>query len=319
MYIQGSELLMFVLLSSISLYITYPLQTFLVVSWSLALIAEAQNIILDYRALLTIQESFTKKCFNLAKEHIQLAGGHSSSSLDEQSRLCLSDVSKTGQRLDWEKFFTQSEAVWDTACLRLWVPWNITMKRSLDSVDEDEQVRSVLKLLDVRPDSEIKENLRTKRVQRILWMRFFQGMVKLLLLVISFLTIITLLLAFNSLWTGPNPKDTNSLLLTILIVPMYTFVRTKLSTSSLTEKEQLLIDKSVDEGLNECFKNSVMEVSHCDWRWMQNLTERVDIGTQWRQATKHRCGVCMRWCLHASARVRHAQNVEIKFYDSHSM
>ena len=288
MYIEGSELLMFVMFSSVSLYITYPLPTFLVVSWSIALVAEAQNIIHDYRApLLTIQESFTKKCFNLAKEHIQLAGGHSSSSLDEHSRLCLSDVSKSGQRLDWEKFFNQSEAVWDMVCLRLWVPFDesFLMKRSLDSVDEDEQVRSILKLLDVRPDSEIEEILRTKRVQRILWMRLFQGMVKLLLLVILFLTIITLLLAFNSLWAGPNPKDTNSLLLTILIVPMYTFVRTKLSTSSLTEKEQLLIDKSVDEGLDECFKNSVVEVSRCDWRWVQNLTERLDIGTQWRQAT----------------------------------
>ena len=296
MYIQGSELLMFVLLSSISLYIAYPLQTFLVVSWSLALIAEAQNIIHDYRApLLTIQESYTNKCYNLAKEHIQLAGGHSSSSLDEHSRLCLSNVSKSGQRLDWEKFFNQSEAVWDMVCLRLWVPFDdtILMKRSRDSVDEDEQVRSILKLLDVRSDSEMEEILRTKRVQRILWMRFFQGMVKLLLLVILFLTIITLLLAFNSLWAGPNPKDTNSLLLTILIVPMYTFVRTKLSTSSLTEKEQLLIDKSVDEGLDECFKNSVVEVSNCDWSLVQNLTERVDIET----SKKHRRGVCVCVCV----------------------
>ena len=81
LYIQGCELLMFVLLSCISLYITYPIQTFLVVSWSLALIAEAQNIINDYRTpLLAIQEAFTKKCSSLAEKHIQLAIGEGSTS-----------------------------------------------------------------------------------------------------------------------------------------------------------------------------------------------------------------------------------------------
>ena len=262
LYIQGSELLMFVMLSSISLYITYPLPTFLVVSWSLALAAEAQNTIQDYRSpLLAVQEVFAGKCFGLANTHFDLK--RSRASID--NRPCLKKESASGQKVKWEKFLRHSEEAWDKVCLQLltfrcW-RFGIRMRAYKNETESEECVASVLNMLDVRSNRERNENETVKQLQKMLWMRFFKGMVKLVFLVVLFLAIIMLLLAFNSLWKDPNPKDTNSLLLTILVVPMYTFLRTKLSSSSLTDVEKHLIEKSLEKELNECFRNSIIYVS----------------------------------------------------------
>ena len=260
LYIQGCELLMFVLLSSISLYISFPLQTFLVVSWSLALVAEAQSILHDYRSpMLAMQEAFSEKCFTLAKNHIGLERSNKNSI---NSRPCLKKESASGQSVDWENFLRQSEKVWDNVCFQLLTFHDFDVRHhGFESLENTEHVRNVLNMLDVRHDWERSQNEIISKSQKILWMRFFKGMVKLLFLVVLFLSIIVLLLAFNSLWTGPNPKDTSSLLLTILVVPLYTFVRTKLTSTSLTDFEKQLVERGLDVGLDACFQNSLIKVS----------------------------------------------------------
>ena len=278
LYIQGSELLMFVLLSSISLYITYPLPTFLVVSWSLALIAEAQNMIQDYRSpLLSVQEVFADKCFGLAKMHFDLA-----SSGFSDNRPCLKKESASGQKVDWEKFLRHSEEAWDKVCLQLLTfrDWRFGVRTYPGQTDSEECVASILNMLDIRSNSERNQNETVTQLQKMLWMRFFKGTVKLVFLVVLFLSIIMLLLAFNSLWKDPSPKDTNSLLLTILVVPMYTFLRTKLSSSSLTDVEKHLIEKSLDKELNECFQNSIINVSENHLKTVCMSSAQICINTK---------------------------------------
>ena len=94
------------------------------------------------------------------------------------------------------------------------------------------------------------------RLKSVLWMRLFEGMVKFVVLVVTFLSVILLLLAFDSLWTGTNPNHTNALFLTILVVPVYTFVRTKLSSPSVAESDKLLIKTRLDLELTPCYKNA---------------------------------------------------------------
>ena len=258
LYIEGSELLMFLLFSSISLYITYPLPTFLVVSWSVALVAEAQNTIHNYRApLLFVQEKFMEKMESIARNHLKLDE-------EEPSRLCLQSVSESGQDVNWTKFFHLLEDAWDSVCLQLLSQReiNFTPLQSRTRRDEDEPYVALLfKLLDVRTDAEILKSSTRSKLQNLLWMRIFQGLVKLGFQVIVFLAIIMFLVAFNSLWKDPNPKDTNSLLLTILVVPLYTFVRTKLSPSSVSRDETILVEKLIDKELKDCFNNSTRSVS----------------------------------------------------------
>ena len=185
--------------------------------------------------------------------------------LDLKSRLSLQDVSESGQKVNWTQFFRKSEEVWDVVCIRLLTPLDYGMQvPSIENLDDTKFVRSVFNWLDVRSKSEVMDSSTAAKMQNMLWLRLFQGIIKLVFLVVLFLSIITLLLAYNSLWAGTIPYDTNSLLLTILIVPMYTFVRTKLTSSPLGECEKLLIKKSLDEGLDECFKAAKITVSNAD-------------------------------------------------------
>ena len=291
LYIQGSELLTFVLLSSISLYITYPIQTFLVVSWSIALVAEALKIFADYRApLLTIQEAFAKKCLSLMKEHFKLldyAGCkhtfcveyiHSLFGVlsfprdtfcrDRPAKFSATDLSQMlaveQERILHQKmanFFHHFKAVWEGVCLALLDP-----HEPFEELQLNEQryplgsgkptfLTFVLEWLRVRERITRCDEV-GERLKSVLWMRLFHGMVKFVVLVVTFLSVILLLLAFDSLWTGTNPNHTNALFLTILVVPMYTFVRTKLSSPSVTESDKLLIETRLDLELTQCYKNA---------------------------------------------------------------
>ena len=265
LYIEGSELLMFLLLSSISLYMTYPLPTFLVVSWLVALVAETQNILHDYRSpMLFIQEKFVEKVMSLAKNHIKLKKTPRADATDEfiltGPRLYLKNKPKNRPAVDWSLFFRLSQKAWDSVCLQLLSHQERNVFSPITK-DDGRCVRPVFWSLDVRTDAERNKNPTMLKLQKILWMRFFQRLAKLVFLVTLFLAIIVLLVAFNSLWKDPNPKDTSSLLLTILVVPLYTFVRTKVSPFSLSIDEKLLVEKSLDKELEKCFRSSIVNVS----------------------------------------------------------
>ena len=255
LYIQGSELLLFALLSAVSLYIMYPLQSFLIVTWALALVVETQDFVNQYKApLLLVQEKFTEKVEQIAKDYITIEGGEDGSV--ESVRLCLANTLDGRPNVNWKKFFRESESVWCKACLRL-----LTGIKKSESVqnklwDEVHYVRHVMKWLDVRQDPKIAT---LDRLQKILWMRLFNGLSKLFILLCLFFSVMLLLLAFNSLWK--DLKDTNLLLLPILIVPLYTFLRSKMSSSSLSDDDKLLVEKMLDADLGKCFNDSIVNVS----------------------------------------------------------
>ena len=261
-YIQGSELLMFIILSSVSLYITYPLQTFLILSWSLALIVETQNLLQDYRSpLLAVQKKFVNKVKTLSTGYVRLDKNEDNSI--KAFRLCLEKVSKDGDNIDWKIFFRKAEHIWNRVSLGLLTCINGS-EHTFDSgtsMVELYFVRGALSWLDLRKDKVRNKNPVLAKLQEVLWMRFFSLLCKLVLLVFLFLSLIMLLLAFNSLWKDPSPKDTNSLLLTIVVVPLYTFVRTKLKSSSLTDDQQLMFESMLEEELDACFNGLVSRVS----------------------------------------------------------
>ena len=262
-YIQGSELLMFIILSSVSLYITYPLQTFLIVSWSLALIVETQNLLQDYRSpLLAVQKKFVDKVKTLSTGYVRLDKDEHNSI--KAFRLCLEKVSKSGDQIDWNIFFHQAEHVWNRVSFGLLTCINGS-EHNFDSdttMVELYFLRRALSCLDLRKDGERDKQKVLALLQEVLWMRFFSLLCKLVLLVFLFLSLIMLLLAFNSLWKDPSPKDTNSLLLTIVVVPLYTFLRTKLkSSSSLTDDQKLMFESMLEEELEACFNGLVSRVS----------------------------------------------------------
>ena len=271
LFVFGKELVLFLTFSSVSLYITYPLETFLIVSWTLAFCSETQNVLQDYRSpLLAVQEKFVDKCMVLAEKHAGLEDTGRFPCVSTCS-IYLKTVSDEGQNVDWKKFFKLSEKAWNKACLQVLLStaddasvrdhistrfWLKLLARVRTSTQRGENL--VDKLVDVRAKTEDATEL---KLQIELWRRFLFGMMRLLFLLVIFLVIIILLVAFNSLLKSPNPKDTNSLLLTILIVPMYTFVRTKLSSSSLSSDESLLVEKVLDVELKKCFRNSLNHVS----------------------------------------------------------
>ena len=259
LYIQGSELLMFAILSSVSLYIAYPLQTLLIVSWSLALVVETQNFLHDYRSpLLAVQGKFIDKVKTLAADFVEIKTND-----DDSMHLCLGSTSSRGENVDWTKFFKLSQHVWTKTCLGLVTSdkGSFSGTEQHKGLDNVHYVRFVLQWLDVRPDDEVNKTSTKKKLQKNLWVRCLKGLIRLLILVLLFLSLVMILLAFNSLWKDPNPKDTNSLLLTILIVPMYTFVRTKLSGNSVTDDEKLLLEKVLDVELEKCLRDSIERVS----------------------------------------------------------
>ena len=251
-YTQGSELFMFILLTTVSLYISYPLQTFLVISWTLSFISEAQNLLHDYRSpLLAVQRKFVDKCMVLAKNHTELqdrAGEHGPTLT---CSVYLKDVSNEGEAMNWQLFIQRSQQAWNKACLQVLLMRNKAGASFRQLAIVQSGANPFDEVLDVRADTEDPTLL---KLQKVLWERFFYGIVRFLFLLLLFLSIVLLLLAFNSLWKDPNPRDTNSLLLTILIVPLYTFVRTKLDSSSLTSNEKLLLDKILDTELENCFR-----------------------------------------------------------------
>ena len=276
-YIQGSEVLTFTILSSVSLYITFPLQTFLIVSWSLALVVEIQNILHDYRSpLLVVQEKTMEIIKTLVGERITYAVGKKDKSI-LTSRLCLrAPAGEMEEEIDWKKFFEECELLQDQVCLRLLTGGGddeeFCEERDIQSFKElgdqdtkkhrsDDQtyIVSMVECLDVRQPT-YAADVRQK-LQKALWSRLSLQLTKLIFLVVLFLSIVLLLLAFNLLWKDPRPEDINSLLLTILIVPMYTFVRTRLGSSSVTDQEKMLIRKLLDDGLQKSFDNSKVVVS----------------------------------------------------------
>ena len=108
-YIQGSELLLFGLLSAVSLYIMYPLQSFLIVTWALALVVETQDFVNRYKApLLLVQEKFTEKVEKIAKDYITIEGGEDGSV--ESVRLCLANTLDGRPNANWKKFFENQRA-----------------------------------------------------------------------------------------------------------------------------------------------------------------------------------------------------------------
>ena len=295
LFIQGSELLMFAILSSVSLYITFPLQTFLIVSWSVALVAETQNLLQDYRSpLLAVHEKTLDIIKTLVGEKITYAVGKKDKSI-LTSRLCLrSAPGETEEDIYWKKFFEESELLQDQVCLRLLTgggddqEFQIDYEPSsfpffnddFDDVEEEKPqsdepyITSLMNWLDVRPENTSYKAVIRQKLQKALWSRVSLKLTKLLFLVVFFLAILLLLLAFNSLWKDPNPKDTNSLLLTIVMVPLYTFFRTKLSSSSLTDEDKILMHKLLDDGLREIF--SKVGVSR---QQLYFLTTFLEVGT----------------------------------------
>ena len=262
-FINVSELLIFTCLSFVCLYITYPTQTLLVITWSVALVKETQNIIQDYRApLLAVQKGFVEKMKSLMKDHIKREGDEEGSI--RFSRLCFEKVSHSGRTVNWKVFCQRSESVWLKVCLQLVTGSKKTVSMSTNLWNEVHCAKHVKKWLDVRKDNRTDDDNSTlEELQKILWMRLLYDFSKLSVLVLCFLSAAMIILSFNSLWKYSNPKNTNVLLLIILVVPFYTFVRGRLSSSSLSDDEVMLVERRFDVDLEKCFHESMAHVCMC--------------------------------------------------------
>ena len=269
LYIQGSELLAFMLLSCVTLYIKYSLPTLITLSWLVALVAETQALIHDYRLpLLAVQQKFVEKFHALAESYITLDKDHLSMGTVGMSLTETVCNAVDSPKVNWERFLNEAEDAWYKTSLRLLTgkektfddleDYHATNERE-DTPDEGNERHGgfVLKWLDVRSGGEVNETLFS--LQRLLWIRFFKGLLKRCVLVVLFMTILMLLLAFESLWNSAHssPKDTSYVLLTIIAIPLYTVMQTKLSPSALTEDEEILVKKTVDAELEKCFRESV--------------------------------------------------------------
>ena len=247
-YIQSSELLAFFLLSSVSLYVTYPLPTLITVSWMLALAVEAQNLLHEYRQpLLASRKPFVKKLKEITEEFVEADGNKSGG-------LSIRSVDRDGHKVDWKKFTKKLDQLWLKTYLCLWPAETASESEDFHGVETN----ILLTWLDVRNHKEVRSSKALLGLQKILLARLFKGVLYLFFLVVLFLSAVWLLLAFDSLWKNTNPKDTNTLLLSFLVVPFYTMVRTRFSTSSLTENQKEFLKRAFDVELESCFKESLV-------------------------------------------------------------
>ena len=267
-YIQSSELLAFFLLSSVSLYITYPLPTLITVSWMLALAVEAQNLLHEHRQpLLAARKPFMKKLKEITERFVEADG-------KKPGGLSMRSVDRDGHKVDWKKFTKKLDQVWLKTYLCLWPAETASESEDFHGVETN----ILLTWLDVRNHKEVRSNKALLVLQKILLARLFKGVLYLFFLVVLFLSVVLLLLAFDSLWKNTNPKDTNTLLLAFLAVPFYTMVRTKFSTSSLTEDQKEFLKRAFDVELESCFKESL--VGHVS-------TMLFDIKTPFKTLERH--------------------------------
>ena len=190
---------------------------------------------------------------SLLKDYVTYEEGSMGQSFS--ATLSLSNSASTGddEKINWKLFFEEVEVVYDKVCCILLssdLPRKslVSLPSQAGTSDRD-YVHSLMKVLDIRPET---SNKNRENLHRILWVKLIRDISKLLVLVLVFLSIVFLLLGFNALWKETNPRDTNSLLLTILIVPLYTFARTRLNPASLTSHEKLLASKIFDTELKQC-------------------------------------------------------------------
>ena len=294
LYIQGSELLAFMLLSCVSLYIKYPLPTFLTLSWLVALVAQTKMLIHDYRLpLLAVQQKFAEKFHAMAERYItldydNLSTGSGSVGMYLMETVC-NDVDSP--KMNWERFLNKAEDAWYKTSLRLltWkdqtfsdLEYRHRTGESRDMLTECEERHNgfVLKWMDVRDDWEVNKKPALLNLQRLLWLRFFKGLLKLFVSVVLFFSLLMFMLAFHSLWklTDSSPKDTSYVFLTIIVIPLYTVIQTKLNPSALNEDEEILVKKTIDAELEKCFRASITTTPVSSLFGRQHLSVACCIG-----------------------------------------
>ena len=266
------EIVSFITLTFIGLYINYPLRFFTGVSWITALLVEVKNALDSYRSpLLVIWKKYTEQVKATLKDHDAYEKPFPTPDKTipvDCSHLYLKSKQSCDTSYNWGKFLHRATPVYFFTCLQMirepgWTKLApIEPDQEKSSNVSNHLLNSNLDLISLLtskfsdPKAKDPEDALCFELQYLLKVRLARHLAELVGLLTLVLTVFTLLFGFEHLFSE-GLGSINSIIFQLMVIPAYTFYRTSYSSPPLNESQLILADQLIKAGLEKALQDSM--------------------------------------------------------------